>query len=238
MDKPKRYLIHISGIVQGVGFRPFVFNLANKHNIKGWVKNTSSGVKVEIEGFQKQILDFTTQLKLDAPPLASLDQINIEELQYLGYVQFEILHSESAQSEFQPISSDVAICDDCLRELWDSSDRRHRYPFINCTNCGPRFSIIQDIPYDRPNTCMSVFEMCPECFAEYQDPENRRFHAQPIACPNCGPKIWFEQIDSSGAISVLGNGNEAIKYTRTSIRNGQIVAIKGLGGFHLSLIHI
>ncbi len=179
-------------------------------------------------------MDFTTQLKLDAPPLASLDQINIEELQYFGYVQFEILHSESAQSEFQPISSDVAICDDCLRELWDSSDRRNRYPFINCTNCGPRFSIIQDIPYDRPNTCMSVFEMCPECFAEYQDPENRRFHAQPIACPNCGPKIWFEQIDSSGAISVLGNGNEAIKYTRTSIRNGQIVAIKGLGGFHLA----
>ncbi|MCP4593278.1 MAG: carbamoyltransferase HypF, partial [bacterium] len=152
--------------------------------------------------------------------------------------EFAIRHSEAREGEFQPISPDVALCDDCLRELFDASDRRHRYPFINCTNCGPRFTIIRDIPYDRPKTTMAPFELCPDCQAEYDDPSNRRFHAQPNACPVCGPKVWFqvgksasEQVGKSASLQV---GEAAIRATREVLAGGGVVAIKGLGGFHLA----
>ncbi len=237
MDNKRGLHIHIAGIVQGVGFRPFVYNLALKSELRGWVRNTSAGLEIEVEGLEKQVQSFIAQLKSDAPPLSNIDQISITECPVNGYSKFEILHSEADPTVFQPISPDVALCPDCLKEINDPADRRYRYPFTNCTNCGPRFTIIYDIPYDRPNTSMSMFKMCPECQVEYQDPSNRRFHAQPIACPTCGPKIWFEQYKSSDGdktTSVIQIGEEAIQRTRKLILGGKILAIKGLGGFHLA----
>lgn len=168
--------IRVTGIVQGVGFRPFVYNLAQRCQLTGWVRNTSAGVEIEVDGEQDQLQAFAEHLKVDAPSLARIDSISISERPASGFAQFDILHSEAVEGAFQPISPDVSICPDCLRELNDPRDRRYRYPFINCTNCGPRFTIIQDLPYDRPKTTMSVFELCPACRAEYEDPANRRFH--------------------------------------------------------------
>jgi len=229
--------IHITGIVQGVGFRPFVYNLAQRHQLTGWVRNTSAGVEIEVDGEDVQLREFIEQLKTELPPLARLDSFSVTERPVSGFVQFDILHSEAVEGAFQPISPDVSICPDCRREMNDPHDRRYRYPFINCTNCGPRFTIIQDIPYDRPKTTMSVFEMCPECRAEYEDPANRRFHAQPVACPNCGPKIWLEEfpLGQGGKRTVLINvGEEGLQRARKSLAQGKILAVKGLGGFHLA----
>jgi hydrogenase maturation protein HypF len=234
--------IHITGIVQGVGFRPFVYNLAARFDLKGWVRNTSAGVDIEVDG-ELNVLDvFIQALRAEAPTLAHIDELTASFGSTNGFRSFEIIHSESIDSAFQPISPDVAICDDCLRELFDPSDRRYRYPFINCTNCGPRFTIIKDIPYDRPKTTMAPFAMCPDCEREYTDPSNRRFHAQPVACPVCGPKVWLEF--SSNDFSRLGNiatkvataneDTDAIQETRRLLSEGKIVAIKGLGGFHLA----
>jgi hydrogenase maturation protein HypF len=237
MPKLKGIHIHISGIVQGVGFRPFVYNLAQKYNLKGWVKNTSSGLDIQVDGLEDQLEVFTEKLKSEAPSLASLDQIEVKELPVSGFGAFEILQSESIPSAFQPISPDVCVCPDCASEMLNPKDRRYRYPFINCTNCGPRFTIILDIPYDRPKTSMSGFEMCPDCTAEYTDPTNRRFHAQPIACPNCGPQVWLEQYrhaDNGATTSIMQIGEEAIQRTRKLLVEGKIIAIKGLGGFHLA----
>jgi len=229
--------IHITGIVQGVGFRPFVYNLAQRHQLTGWVRNTSAGVDIEVEGENGQLREFVEQLKTELPPLARLDSFSVTERPASGFVQFEILHSEAVEGAFQPISPDVSICPDCRREMNDPHDRRYRYPFINCTNCGPRFTIIQDIPYDRPRTTMSVFEMCPACRAEYEDPANRRFHAQPVACPQCGPKIWLEEfpLGKGGKRTVLINvGEDGLQRARKSLAQGKILAVKGLGGFHLA----
>jgi hydrogenase maturation protein HypF len=237
MRKIKGVRVQINGIVQGVGFRPFVYNLALKHKVKGWVKNTSSGVEIEVDGQNDQLKIFVKELESEAPALASIDQITVTERPASGYHDFEILQSEAIPAAFQPISPDLAICSDCLSELLNPKDRRYRYPFINCTNCGPRFSIIQDIPYDRPKTSMAVFEMCPNCAAEYSDPTNRRFHAQPIACPDCGPRVWLEQYrqaDQGPITSVMQIGEDAIQQTRKLLLEGRIVAIKGLGGFHLA----
>jgi hydrogenase maturation protein HypF len=177
--------IHITGIVQGVGFRPFVYNLATRHSLKGWVKNTSAGVDIEVEG-EKESLDlFLQELRDEAPPLSRIDEFSAAFQPPNGFHSLEILHSEAVEGAFQPISPDVSICADCHRELFDPNDRRYRYPFINCTNCGPRFTIIKDIPYDRPKTTMASFPMCPDCEREYNDPSDRRFHAQPVACPVC-----------------------------------------------------
>lgn len=220
--------IFIEGIVQGVGFRPFVFGLAKNFELKGWVRNTSSGVEIEVDGEQDSIRQFIRSLHNDAPPLSRIDEIKIEEQPTNGFLHFEIVQSEAQIDGFQPISPDVGICDDCLRELFDPADRRFLYPFINCTNCGPRFTIIQDIPYDRQKTTMAAFQMCPECESEYHDPLDRRFHAQPTACPVCGPHVWLEsrheKLESSAAFKA------AIQL----LREGKIVAIKGLGGFHLA----
>ncbi|MBN8658645.1 MAG: carbamoyltransferase HypF, partial [Anaerolineae bacterium] len=222
--------IHITGIVQGVGFRPFVYNLATALNLKGWVKNTSAGVEVEADGDKETLDSFLQKLRDDAPPLSRIDDFHASFGPGNGFTQFDIIHSESVDGAFQPISPDVAICDDCLRELFDPTDRRYRYPFINCTNCGPRFTIIQDIPYDRPFTTMAGFKLCPDCEREYKDPTNRRFHAQPVACSVCGPKVWLEtQNDECRMMN-----DEAIVETQRLLAQGKIVAIKGLGGFHLA----
>lgn len=230
--------IFVTGIVQGVGFRPFVYNLALELHLTGWVKNTSAGVEIELDGSAAQLQAFVKRLKTNAPPLAQLDEITISKRSISGYQHFEILTSEAIASAFQPIPADVAICPDCLREMLNPKDRRYRYPFINCTNCGPRFTIIQDIPYDRPNTTMSAFSMCPQCAVEYGDPTNRRFHAQPVACPDCGPKVWLEQFRPSEKAAantlVMQLGDEALQRTRRLLKEDKIVAIKGLGGFHLA----
>jgi hydrogenase maturation protein HypF len=225
--------VHIKGIVQGVGFRPFVYNLATRHELKGWVKNTSAGVDIEVDGDRETLDLFLRQLRDEAPPLSRIDEFSVSFHAANGFSSFEIHHSDSVEGEFQPISPDVSICPDCLHELFDPSDRRYRYPFINCTNCGPRFTIIQDIPYDRPKTTMSVFPMCPDCEREYQDPLDRRFHAQPVACPVCGPHVWLEErMKVAGQKSQVHD--DAILETQRLLKEGKIIAIKGLGGFHLA----
>jgi hydrogenase maturation protein HypF len=230
--------IHITGIVQGVGFRPFVYNLATGLGLTGWVRNTSAGVDIELEGETPVLDEFVLRLRADAPPLAHLDEVEVSSREPSGYQTFEIEHSEAVPDAFQPISPDVSICPDCLRELFDPSDRRYRYPFINCTNCGPRFTIIKDIPYDRPKTTMAVFPMCSDCQAEYSDPTDRRFHAQPVACPECGPRVWLEMTPGEdSAKSTIGRytiGDEAILVAQRLLREGKILAVKGLGGFHLA----
>ena len=236
--------VHITGIVQGVGFRPFVYNLAVSLNLKGWVKNTSAGVHIEVDGDQETLDIFLQKLRDDAPPLSRIDDFSASFGPGNGFTQFDIIHSESVDGAFQPISPDVAICDDCLRELFDPTDRRYRYPFINCTNCGPRFTIIQDIPYDRPFTTMAGFPLCPDCEREYKDPTNRRFHAQPVACAVCGPKVWLEMQNAEvGGQNTEGRrqkaeggiqNDEAVVETQRLLAEGKIVAIKGLGGFHLA----
>jgi hydrogenase maturation protein HypF len=221
--------IFISGIVQGVGFRPFVYALAQRYSLTGWVRNTSAGVDIEVDGDPEQVSDFIAALRQEAPPLAYIDRLEVDDRPADGFSDFEIRHSEPIPDAFQPISPDVNVCVDCRREMFDASDRRYRYPFINCTNCGPRFTIITDIPYDRPKTTMAPFEMCPDCRFEYEDPTNRRFHAQPVACPVCGPQIWLEVEGSR-----LGEREEALRLARRMLREGKIVAVRGLGGFHLA----
>jgi hydrogenase maturation protein HypF len=228
--------IHITGIVQGVGFRPFVYTQAVELQLKGWVCNTSAGVDIEING-ESQVIDrFITALKTQAPPLARIDSVEVHQVPFQEFDHFEIVESKPVAEAFQPISPDISICPDCLRELFDPSDRRYRYPFINCTNCGPRLTIIEDIPYDRPNTTMRGFAMCPACLAEYTDPSNRRFHAQPVACPECGPQVWLESPanEHSHHAKTLASGDAAILAVQKLLRKGMIVAIKGLGGFHLA----
>lgn len=222
--------IHISGIVQGVGFRPFVYGLATRFALKGWVRNTSAGVDIEVDGDRDVLDSFLKALRDEAPSLSQIDELTASFGPASGFSAFDIIHSESIPSAFQPISPDVAICDDCLREMLNPTDRRYRYPFINCTNCGPRFTIIQDIPYDRPKTTMAPFAMCPDCEQEYKDPLNRRFHAQPVACPVCGPQVTFERLN----VGKLASSDKAIIETQTALINGEIIAIKGLGGFHLA----
>jgi hydrogenase maturation protein HypF len=224
----KRFKITVGGTVQGVGFRPFIYNLAKGLGLKGYVANTSRGVIIEAEG--DDLNGFIETLRKDAPPLAAIDSIKTEELPLLGYNDFVILESGDHGS-FTHISPDVSICDDCLREMLDPSDRRFLHPFINCTNCGPRYSITRKVPYDRPNTTMSAFEMCLPCAGQYNDPDDRRFHAQPNACPDCGPKLTFNL--QSSAFGVANNANP-VQACIELLKQGAIVAIKGLGGFHLA----
>jgi len=223
--------IHINGIVQGVGFRPFVYALAKRFGLTGWVRNTSAGVDIELDGARELLEDFVLALNKEIPPLARIDDLQVVWGNKNGFTFFEIVHSEAISGAFQPISPDVCICPDCLREVFDPGDRRYRYPFINCTNCGPRFTIIKDVPYDRHLTTMAQFQMCPDCAAEYTDPLDRRFHAQPVACPVCGPKIWLEL--SRGKM-IISEGDSALKQVRQLLTDGKIVAVKGLGGFHLA----
>ncbi|WZL72500.1 carbamoyltransferase HypF [Clostridiaceae bacterium 35-E11] len=227
MKKIRKCLV-VEGIVQGVGFRPFVYNVAVKKNLKGWVKNTSEGVYIDIEGEEKNIDCFLKELEYNAPPLSQIERIIIQEKSLKNYNDFTIEKSKDNENTITLISPDVATCKDCERELKDKHDRRYEYPFTNCTNCGPRFSIIKRLPYDRPMTTMKEFEMCPSCSSEYENPMDRRFHAQPNACHSCGPKVWIT--DEYGKKIAC---KEPLKKAIGLIKRGKIMAIKGLGGFHL-----
>ena len=220
--------LHITGIVQGVGFRPTVFKLARKFVLTGWVLNNAHGVEIEVRGSEYNVQAFIQDIQQNPPPLAVIDSFVIEDAEDQAFSDFQIRHSEDNPSDFLPVSPDLNICPDCRRELFDPSDRRYRYPFINCTNCGPRFSIVTSIPYDRPNTSMAGFDLCPDCAGEYQEPTNRRFHAQPIACPICGPQLWYEQGGQR-----VAEREDAIQAARKALTKGKILAVKGLGGFHL-----
>lgn len=225
-----RKKINVQGIVQGVGFRPFIFNLAVSHKLTGFVSNTPQGVIIEVEGTIKQIDNFIDNIKLKAPPLSLITDISSKEIKLIKSKKFITKISSSNESIATLISPDVAVCQDCLKELLDPNDRRFHYPFINCTNCGPRYTIIDNIPYDRPYTSMKHFKMCAACQAEYDDPTNRRFHAQPNACPKCGPQVKL--FDSK---QKLQNVDDVITTTRKKLKDGKITAIKGLGGFHLAV---
>jgi len=221
--------ISVRGIVQGVGFRPFVYGLAVKHNLKGWVYNTSEDVKIEVEGKAEAIRQFERELQTQAPPLAHIETVNIEYSPPRHYKEFEIRNSQAQEGKYQLISPDVATCQACLDEVMDPEDRRYRYPFTNCTNCGPRFTIIEGMPYDRPKTTMRSFRMCSQCQAEYDNPLDRRFHAQPNACPKCGPQV--ELVDNQGNLMTESN---PITAASQFLSKGKILAIKGLGGFLLA----
>ena len=221
--------IFVKGIVQGVGFRPFVYSLAVQNQLTGQVCNTSSGVEIDLNGLPQGLENFVFTLQNSPPPLAKIDQILVEDVPPNNYPDFRIIPSKARPGDFIPISPDVSICPDCARELFDPADRRYRYPFINCTNCGPRFTIIKDIPYDRPFTTMAAFDLCSDCREEYENPLDRRFHAQPVACPLCGPSIWLES-----STKKLAANEEALQLARSWLKQGKILAIKGLGGFHLA----
>ncbi len=240
----ERWRLRVQGVVQGVGFRPFVYNLAARQGLTGFVGNDDAGVFIEVEGPSPALDEFRTALTAEAPPLAHIDAVTVVELTPTGAPGFSIVASEDRSHATTLVSPDLCICDDCLRELFDPADRRYRYPFINCTNCGPRFTIIRDLPYDRPRTTMAAFTMCPACAAEYGDPRNRRFHAQPNACPVCGPQVEFRWSETVAAEFVeLGSRNDgttplvgepAIQQAQQVLIAGGIVAVKGIGGFHLA----
>lgn len=227
-DRLIRRRLDVTGRVQGVGFRPFVYRLATDLGLTGSVSNDPSGVVIEVEGPSERIATFAGRLENELPPLAQIESLTAQDIACVGDRTFHIKPSVQTGQPDAEFTPDVATCDDCFRELFDAKDRRYRYPFINCTNCGPRYSIIQGVPYDRCRTTMSVFEMCPDCQAEYDDPADRRFHAQPNACAVCGPQVWLT--DRQGR-KIDG---DAIALCAENIRAGRIAAIKGLGGFHLA----
>jgi hydrogenase maturation protein HypF len=224
-----RVKLALRGAVQGVGFRPFVHRLATELAVTGWVNNSPQGVFVEAESPRQTLEQFLRRLEAEKPPRSSIQSMETTWLDAVGFEKFEIRASENGGGNEALVLPDIATCPDCLREIFDQKNRRFRYPFTNCTNCGPRFSIIEALPYDRANTSMKKFAMCPACRAEYDNPQNHRFHAQPNACPACGPRLEFW--DSAGA-AIFG-GNEALRAAANAICRGKIVAVKGIGGFHL-----
>ncbi|HEX4390937.1 MAG TPA: carbamoyltransferase HypF, partial [Mycobacterium sp.] len=221
----------VTGVVQGVGFRPFVHRIATDLGLTGFVGNDSGAVFLEVQGPGARIDEFDRRLRADAPPLAMISAVHIVDVDadMLCDSGFRIVESRPVAGATTPIPPDIAVCDDCIAELFDPSDRRYRHPFVTCTNCGPRFTIIRALPYDRPATTMSAFAMCERCAAEYHNPADRRFHAQPIACPDCGPTLWFaahtERVTGSDA---------ALRATQQALGAGAVVAIKGVGGYHLA----
>ena len=221
--------LNITGVVQGVGFRPFIYQLADRYHLNGFILNSTAGVSVEIEGKENAIEAFVEALQRELPPLARIDMLSSDVGEYVGYTNFQILQSQTQNDKSALVSPDIAICENCLQEMHDPSNRRYAYPFINCTDCGPRYSIIETLPYDRPNTSMHFFTMCEACHSEYNDPLDRRFHAQPISCPDCGPILRLLDTEHK----VLEEGNNAVRLTADAIKKGAIVAVKGLGGFHL-----
>jgi hydrogenase maturation protein HypF len=229
-SRVKRTGIRISGVVQGVGFRPFVYRLASEANLAGFIGNDTDGVTIEIEGPAVRIQAFLARLTSETPPLARIDSVATSDLAPNGETGFRIVASEVLGRVSTGIPADAATCADCLRELLDPADRRYRYPFLNCTNCGPRYTITRRIPYDRPQTSMAKFHMCPECQAEYDDPLNRRFHAQPNACWRCGPQVWLGTTEGAPIEST-----DPVAETIERLLRGEIMAIKGIGGFHLSV---
>jgi hydrogenase maturation protein HypF len=224
----RRVRARVEGTVQGVGFRPFVYRLASELELAGFVRNDERGVLVEVEGRETAVEGFLRRLAAEAPPLAAVEAVRPRDLAPAGERGFRILSSPRGGEPAALVSPDTATCDDCLAELFDPADRRHRYPFINCTNCGPRFTIVRGVPYDRPLTTMAGFELCPRCAAEYEDPADRRFHAQPNACPECGPTL---RLLPGGS-----RGDEALRGAVTALREGAVMAVKGIGGYHLACL--
>ncbi len=222
--------VDVSGIVQGVGFRPFIYRLATGLSLSGTIRNTAAGVAIEVQGKSEAVDAFLERLPQEAPRLARIIDVAVRELPCNHDRQFRILASQTGAAHQALISPDVAVCDECLRELFDPTDRRYRYPFINCTNCGPRFTIVRDIPYDRPRTSMAPFRMCPACQREYDDPTNRRFHAQPNGCWECGPRV--ELWDAAGR---RVEATDPIAEVAKLLQSGSVVGVKGLGGFHLAV---
>jgi hydrogenase maturation protein HypF len=222
-----RKRVQVAGLVQGVGFRPFVYRLAQDHRLTGWVRNTSRGVEIEAEGDLDSLESFIRALAAAAPPLARVEAVTAADAEPLAEAGFAILASESLDGVEAVIPPDVGLCRECAAEILDPRDRRFGYPFTNCTACGPRFTLIRQVPYDRSRTTMRAFAMCADCAREYRDPGNRRFHAEPTACPACGPRLWLE----------VGGGridSDVLKSAARLLREGKILAVKGLGGFHLA----
>ncbi|MGA3219187.1 MAG: carbamoyltransferase HypF, partial [Acidimicrobiales bacterium] len=234
-----RVSIRVEGIVQGVGFRPFVRNLATALGLAGSVRNDMAGAFIDVEGLPEAIGTFLSRLENDAPPLCLIERIETSPLAPSGGTGFVISPSDPAGERRALVPADTATCGDCLAELFDPADRRYRYPFINCTNCGPRFTIVRDVPYDRPNTTMAAFGMCADCEREYADPDDRRYHAQPTCCPACGPVLRL--VDAAGApIDDRApiddtDGDGPLEQAAALLRHDKIVAVKGLGGFHLAV---
>jgi hydrogenase maturation protein HypF len=230
-----RVQILVRGIVQGVGFRPYVFSLARRRTLTGRVFNNTTGVLIDVEGDASTIEGFINELKLNPPPLALIESIEQSpNLDPANYADFLIVESDASGEKFMPISADISTCADCLREMFDSENRRYRYPFINCTACGPRFTIIEDIPYDREKTTMRDFEMCDACRAEYENPLDRRFHAEPTACAVCGPSLTLADANRREILLDSTSEDETISRARLLLTSGKILAIKGIGGFHLA----
>ncbi|MBM3790453.1 MAG: carbamoyltransferase HypF, partial [Acidobacteria bacterium] len=225
----RRVRIAIRGAVQGVGFRPFVYRLASELRLAGWVLNSSQGVFIEAEAEKPQLDAFLIRLEKERPALSRIQSLEFSFLDAVGLSGFEIRASRTEGTKSVQVLPDIATCRDCLQEILDPAARRHRYPFTNCTHCGPRYTIIESLPYDRPNTSMKVFDMCPACREEYEDPRDRRFHAQPIACPGCGPQL--ELWDSEGR--PVCAREQALVRAAGAVAAGMAVAVKGLGGFHL-----
>ena len=221
--------LRVSGIVQGVGFRPYVWHLARELQLAGWVRNDAAGVEVLVEGEAGRIEAFTQRLPAEIPPLAEVRDLGWTDAPASdAFADFSISESGAGEAATM-IGHDTAVCPDCLAEMFDPANRRWRHAFINCTHCGPRYTLTRGLPYDRAQTSMAAFPLCPDCAREYGDPTNRRFHAQPNACPVCGPQVWFtDQRDA------LTRGNWAILTVQDRLRRGEIVAVKGIGGFHLA----
>ena len=224
-------MLHVRGTVQGVGFRPFVYRLASRLGLRGWVRNNLGDVAIYLEGPGDAVSRFPELLVAELPPLARVDEVCAEPVAPIGCADFRIVESAAEQAGSPCIPPDVATCEECLRELFTVGDPRYRYPFTNCTNCGPRLTIIESLPYDRPSTAMRSFPMCTTCNRQYHDPADRRFHAQPIACPACGPHLWLQIGDEL----VEGSDWECIELAARLLKQGKVVAIKGLGGFHLAV---
>src|SRR4051794_8861889 len=227
----RRIRARVEGTVQGVGFRPFVYRLAAELELAGFVRNDERGVLVEVEGGEGAVEGFLRRLAAEAPPLAAVEAVRPRDLTPAGELGFRILASPRGGEPEALVSPDTTTCDDCLAELFDPHDRRHRYPFVNCTSCGPRFTIVRGVPYDRPRTTMAGFEMCAVCLAEYRDPRSRRFHAQPNACPDCGPAAVLIRPDGSPADQA---GDDPVRAAAQALLAGAIMAVKGLGGYHLA----
>jgi hydrogenase maturation protein HypF len=225
----ERRHITVEGVVQGVGFRPFVYGLAVRNGLAGFVLNDTAGVTIELEGEPPALETFLTHLREQPPPLARIENVDCRIIPSKGESAFNIVGSQGDEERSVLISPDTPTCDDCLKELFDPADRRYRYPFINCTNCGPRFTIIKDVPYDRERTTMGHFEMCGDCAREFHDPADRRFHAQPNACPQCGPRVRL--LDGRGQEILDG---DPISHAARLLRQGAVLAVKGLGGYHLA----
>ena len=238
-DRPAHAeFVTVTGVVQGVGFRPFVYGLARRLGVCGWVRNTSAGVEILAEGGAAVLEAFARGVREEAPPRAFVATLDRKAAPYEGHDGFVIVESAADPDAYQLVSPDIATCDDCRRELLDPADRRHEYPFTNCTNCGPRFTIIEGLPYDRERTTMRHFQLCPACRREYEDPSDRRFHAEPNACPVCGPRVRLVRRRDGEAVDLAAGGEtdpaKPIRAAAELLRDGEILAVKGLGGFHLA----